>query len=66
MAHTFAVYFDGDIDLPETKCNASFFFVGFLTYHKLFRLRLILNCGRENVGGFDVHKINSKNDDAVY
>lgn len=43
-----------------------FFFHFFSTYHELFGLRLILNCGRENVGGFNVHKINSKNDDAVY
>lgn len=45
------------------KDNIYFFSV---TYHELFGLRLILNCGRENVGGFNVHKINSKNDDAVY
>lgn len=49
--------------LEVTLCTKMIFFP---TYHELFRLRLILNCGRENVGGFNVHKINSKNGDAVY
>lgn len=43
-----------------------FVFCFWSTYHELFGLRLILYCGRENVGGFNVNKINSKNDDAVY
>lgn len=38
----------------------------FCTYNEFFcRLYLILNCGRENVGGFKVHKIYTENDDTV-